>query len=101
MYYHYIIMDNQPTIRTQISLTSEIKKAIEAKKRLTGESMSAYLRKAAMIRILAEEEEKKQLKMLAKNFVGAGQWKKEHLHWKSKSTTYRWLRKLRSSWEEP
>lgn len=99
MYYHYIIMDTQKTIRTQISLTPQIKKAIEAKKRLTGESLSAYLRKAALIRIGAEQKEKKQLEMLAKTFVGAGRWQKNHPHWKNKQETQKWLRKLREEWE--
>ncbi len=92
-------MDNQPTIRTQISLTPEIKRAIEAKRRLTGESMSAYLRKAAFIRILAEEEEEKDLKLLAKSFVGTGKWEKTHTHWKNKKAVQKWLRKLRTEWD--
>lgn len=92
------MLDTQPTIRTQISLTPAIKKAIEAKRRLTGESLSAYLRQAALMRILAEKEEKEDLKRVARNFVGAGKMQKTHPHWKNKVVVHRWLRKLREEW---
>lgn len=98
MYYHYITMDTQPTIRTQISLTPKIKRAIEIKRRLTGESLSAYLRTAALIRLMTEEEETKQLKLLADNFVGAGKWKKTHPLWKNKQSVRKWLKNIRSEW---
>jgi DNA repair photolyase len=92
-------MDSQPTIRTQISLTPSIKKAIEAKKRLTGESLSAYLRKAALIRLAGEEEEEKELKRLANSFVGAGKWKKTHPNWGNKKSAQKWLERLRNEWK--
>lgn len=91
--------DNQSTIRTQISLTPSIKRAIEAKRRLTGESLSAYLRKAALIRLSLDDEEKKELKLLAKNFVGTLSWKKNHSNWKNKQSVKSWLNKLRSEWK--
>lgn len=92
-------MQLSSTIRTQISLTAEIKRAIEAKKRLTGESMSEYLRKAALIRLASESEEEKELKMIAKNFVGAGRFRKTHPVWKNKKSINKWLRDLRSEWD--
>lgn len=92
------MLDTYSTIRTQISLTPTIKKAIEAKKRLTGESLSAYLRKAAWMRISAEEEEKKELKVLAQNFIGAGRWDKNHPCWRSQKAVNRWLKALRDEW---
>ena len=91
-------MHTQPTIRTQISLTPKIKRAIEVKRRLTGESLSSYLRKAAMIRLMVEEEEAKELKILAHNFVGTGKWTKTNPHWKNKQTVQKWLRDLRGEW---
>ena len=95
-----LLRDQEPTVRTQISLTHAIKRAIEAKGRLLGESLSEYLRKAAVIRLLSEEEEKKELKMLANNFVGAGKWNKKHPHWKNKSAVHKWVRAERDAWEK-
>lgn len=103
MYYYYITMntsrDNQATIRTQISLTPEIKRAIEAKRRITGESLSAYLRKAALIRLAAEGDESRELSLLAKTFVGGSAWRKNHPYWKNKQAVLKWQRGLRSEWE--
>lgn len=85
-------------VRTQISLPVTLKRAIEAKRRLTGESLSAYLRRAARLRLAVEEEEEKELKILAKNFVGAGKWRKDHPFWSDKETVQKWLNGLRSEW---
>ena len=93
-----LLDDQQPNVRTQISLTREIKRAIEAKGRLLGESLSEYLRKSAAIRLLAEEEEEKELEALANNFVRAGTWKKNHPHWKNKASVKRWGRAIREEW---
>lgn len=98
MYYHYIIMQTSTTIRTQISLTPEIKRAIEAKKRLTGESISEYLRKAALIRLMAEEEEDKDLKRLTQALIGSVSLK-NHPEWNTKRKVQKWLQKLRTEWE--
>lgn len=92
------IDEDQPTIRTQISLTPSIKRAIEAKRRLTGESLSAYLRKAALIRLLAEEEEEEDLKRLAKAVIGSVSLK-NHPEWSTKTRIRCWLKALRKEWE--
>lgn len=105
MYYHYIMISasllwtQEPSIRTQISLTRAIKRAVEAKGRLLGESLSEYLRKAAVIRLLSEDEEAEELKRLANTFVGAGKWKKTHPHWRNKAAVKKWQRTIREEWE--
>lgn len=91
-------MNNQPTIRTQISLTPSLKKAIEDKRNITGESLSAYLRKAALLRLQLEEEEKKDLKELARIVVGSVSLK-EHTEWQNKKKLKRWLTRLRKDWQ--
>lgn len=58
-------------VRTQISLSSGLKKLIEAKEAVTGEGLSAYLRKAALIRMMLEETERDDLKRVADAVVGA------------------------------
>jgi hypothetical protein len=105
MYHDYIMIDKQgllskeqPTIRTQISLTPLLKKAIEAKRRLTGESLSGYLRKAAVLRLLVEEEEKTELKRLAKAVIGSVDLR-EHPEWENKRKIQKWIRKIREDWK--
>jgi hypothetical protein len=75
-----------------------LKKAIEAKRRLTGESLSAYLRRAAVLRLLVEEEEKEELKRLAKIAIGSVSLK-DHPEWKNKSKLQKWLKELREEWK--
>ena len=89
---------HQANIRTQISLTGTIKKAIEVKARLLGESLSEYLRKAALIRLATEEEEEKELKTLARNFVGRSSWDKNHTNWATKERVKDWKKKIRREW---
>lgn len=96
---HPLLQDQETNVRTQISLTRTIKRAIEAKGRLLGESLSEYLRKAAVIRIMAEEEEDRELELLANNFVGAGKWEKTHLNWKNKEAVETWRKKIRREWQ--
>lgn len=96
---HPLLQDHDTSVRTQISLTRAIKRAVEAKGRLLGESLSEYLRKAAVIRILSEEEEDQELAAVANNFVGAGTWKKTHPHWKSKAEVAAWHKNVRNEWE--
>lgn len=105
MYYHYIMLKasslltgERATVRTQISLTPLLKQAIEAKKRLTGESVSAYLRKAAVLRLLVEEEEKGELERLAENLIGSVSSGK-HKEWRTKKKLQSWLERVRGEWE--
>lgn len=93
-----LLEDQQPNVRTQISLTRAIKRAIEVQGRLFGESLSEYLRKSAVIRLLSEEEEAKELETLANNVVGAGPWKKNHPYWKNKAAVERWRKEIREEW---
>lgn len=96
---HQLLADTDTSIRTQISLTRAIKRAIEAKGKLLGESLSEYLRKAAVIRIMAEEEEERELLMAANNFIGSSKWKNSHPNWKNKVAVSAWQKKIRSEWE--
>ena len=93
-----LLRDRDTTVRTQISLTRSIKRAIEVKGKLLGESLSEYLRKAAVIRLLSEEEEDRELAAVANNFVGAGKWKKSHPNWKNKKAVDLWRKTIRGEW---
>jgi len=66
-----LLSSDDKVIRTQISLTTVLKKLIEDKASLRGESLSEYLRKAAMLKILLEEDEKEELEKLTDMVIGA------------------------------
>lgn len=58
-------------IRTQISLSPGLKKLIGARGDRFNESLSEYLRKAALIRMALEDTEANDLKMIANSIVGS------------------------------
>ena len=49
------------SVRTQITLTEQLKILVEGIAQEKGESLSEYLRKAAIVRLLVEETEKENL----------------------------------------
>lgn len=104
MYYNYIILNSlnliskdDKAVRTQITLTKNIKKLIEKHARSTGESLSEYLRKGALIRLLLENRDKDYLKKLADRIIGSVDLNK-HPEWKTEKDVQKWVRKFRSEW---
>ncbi len=57
-------------LRTQISLSPDLKRLIEASGAKLKESLSGYLRRAAILRMMLEDIEKTDLKMVAGTVVG-------------------------------
>lgn len=57
-------------LRTQISLSPALKKLIIERGLARDESMSEYLRRAAIIRMALEENEANDLKLIADTIVG-------------------------------
>ena len=71
MYYHYIIMNTAIyPIRTQISLSTDLKRLIEASRTRLNESLSEYLRRAAILRMMLEDREKNDLQTVAMAVIG-------------------------------
>lgn len=91
-------IENGEKVRTQVVLTMALKRLIETKKRITGETLSEYLRKAALWRFLAEEEERKEAQKLANLLIGSVSLKK-HPEWKTKRKIQGWVRDLRKEWK--
>lgn len=56
-------------LRTQIYLPEDLKEEIDSARRFTGESLSDYLRKAALERTKKDKKRKVDLKKLAKEFT--------------------------------
>jgi hypothetical protein len=92
-----LLSNQDKTIRTQITLTSQLKKAIEEKALLKGQSLSEYLRRAALLYILLEEDEKEELKKLADLAIGSVDLKK-HPYWNTPKKVRSWVRNLRKEW---
>ena len=69
--------------RTQIYLSSDLRKEIDRECRLTGESRAEFLRTAALERIKRDKKRKQDLEKLAKLVVSLKptQTKKEILEW--------------------
>ena len=57
-------------IRTQISLSPELKKLIEVRGAVLNEGLSEYLRRAAVLRMAVEDMERNDLKLIAQTVVG-------------------------------
>ena len=101
MYYHYIIMkhiqllsEDDATVRTQITLTKKIKSLVEEHAKAQNESLSEYLRKAALIRWLVEHNEREERKKIAQEVLGSIDIS-QHPEWSTKERIYHWSRKIR------
>lgn len=82
------------SVRTQITLTEQLKILVEGMAQEKGESLSEYLRKAAMIRLMVDEDRKQDLEKIALRAVGSLNLKK-HPEWSTKDKVYKWVRKIR------
>lgn len=91
------LSSDDKAVRTQITLTEKIKGLIEDVATARGESLSEYLRKAALIRLLLEDKEKGDLEKLAERVVGSVNLN-SHPEWKTRSKVQKWVRNIRSEW---
>lgn len=91
------LTEDDESVRTQITLTKKLKKIVEDMASERGESLSEFLRKAAMIRVLVEDQGKENLERITKRVIGSIDLKK-HPVWKNKSGIYKWSRKMRKEW---
>ena len=88
------LSSDDKSVRTQITLTEQLKILVEGMAQEKGESLSEYLRKAAMLRLLVEEDRKQGLEKIALRAVGSVDLKK-HPEWNTREKVYRWVRKIR------
>lgn len=92
------LTDNDKTVRTQITLTEMLKKAIEEKASGQGKSLSEYLRQAALLQLILEGENEIELEELANKVVGSIDLEK-HPEWKTEKKVKRWVKRLRTEWK--
>lgn len=81
------------TNRTQISLSTQLKALIKSQGALYGESLSEYLRKAALLRLALEEMERKELELTAEAVIGSIP--KDKSGWKKIKDVSKWQRQER------
>lgn len=81
-------------VRTQITLTKNIKKEVENMAFLRGESLSEFIRKAAMLRLLLEDNKKQDLSQIAKKYIGSIDLSKNP-NWSTEAKVEKWLRDIR------
>ncbi|MDP3982612.1 MAG: hypothetical protein Q8Q65_00875 [bacterium] len=82
-------------LRTQISLPSDIRKSIDAVRRLNKESLSSYIRKAVRLRLEMEKKEKNRTMEAVDLFISSGN-KKSYSHWNTDKKIRNWQRELRA-----
>ena len=82
-------------LRTQISLSPQLRNLIDIQKVHMGESLSEYLRKAAILRMVAENIEKKDLNLVAEAIIGKVL--KNKSGWKKIKDVSGWQRKEREN----
>lgn len=75
--------------RTQIIIPRDLRDEIENQRRITGESLAQYLRKAAAERIKRERKKKQDLKRLAEVVVGSA------AGLRSKVEVEKWIKEIR------
>ena len=80
-------------VRTQISLSPELKKLIETRGAALNEGLGKYLRRAAVLRMAVEDMERSDLKLIAETVVGSVP--KSKSGWKNVKNIGEWQRKSR------
>ena len=88
---------NDKAVRTQITLTENLKSLVTDMANERGESLSEYLRRAALIKILLDKQEKEDLGKIADSLIGSIKME-NHPIWKTKAGIYKWSRKIREEW---
>lgn len=103
MYYHYIMIpvqmltDDDQTVRTQITLTARLKQLIEESAANQGQSLSEYLRRAALLRLYVDQNEKGKLKRLSGSVIGSVDIRK-HPEWNTERKVIAWVKQIRGEW---
>lgn len=85
-------------LRTQVMLTPELIGKIDSARLRKRESRSAYLRKAALLRLIQEEKQREDLTKLADTLIGSISLK-DHPVWKDASSIEKWKKDIRNEWE--
>lgn len=89
--YDYYIMQ---MLRTQILLPKKLRIAIDKDRRRRGETLSGYIRKAALVRLKMTQELENRVDHLFDRIIGTVDLSK-HPEWQTREKIIKWQRKLR------
>lgn len=89
-----VLADKNYSLRTQISLSPTLRRVIEAKRKIYGETLAEYIRKATILRIFAEAQEKEERQKLAEATIGSIP-KDKYPEWSTTKKVIAWQKKLR------
>lgn len=93
---------NEKMIRTQISLTPELKSNIDQATKITGQSMASFIRKAVEEKVQntsrTKEKDKKELALLIER-INRG-FKKTPKEWQTEESIIAWQREMRKDRED-
>jgi hypothetical protein len=99
MYYDYIIMNRAVyPIRTQISLSPQLKRLIKIRGGGLDESLSEYLRKAAILRMALEDIDRNDLRRVAMTVIGGVS--KQKGGWSREKSVSSWQSRVRRDEDE-
>lgn len=97
------ISQEPASIHTQIGLTPSLYQAAKQYSSLYDISLSELIRRSLKLKLRSEADKntlrRRELKKLAKYFVGSGSWSKSHPYWSSPRAVEKWLRDIRSEWD--
>lgn len=85
---------NDKSVRTQITLTENLRALVTEMASERGESLSEYLRRAAIIKILLDKQEKEDLGKVASSLIGSIK-SSDHPEWETTEKVHKWVRELR------
>lgn len=90
--------DYDKSVRTQITLTASLKRRIEQAAKPKGESLSEFLRQAALNQLKREQKRSQELTALAERVVGSLKLTK-HPQWSTMKKIIQWQKELRKEWD--
>lgn len=93
-----LLSPSDKTVRTQITLTEELKDLVEEDAAIKGQSLSEYLRRAASLTLLLNSHNKPTGEELAKRLIGSIDLKK-HPEWSTRQKINKWVRDQRAEWD--
>lgn len=93
-----LLSADDKVVRTQITLTHDLRELLENSGALRHESLSAYLRRAALLSLILDSNQQANYKSLADKVIGAVKLK-SHPEWQTKKKAISWVRKTRGEWK--
>jgi hypothetical protein len=89
-----VLLQDNYSERTQISLSPSLRRIIDTKRILTKESLSEYIRNALTMRLSVEEKGVKRRRQAARVFVGSIN-RDKHPEWRTENNVLIWQKRIR------